>query len=252
MEADRALAERDLLAEIQRLAEADEQEAIAALATAEWPRMKGREPNREDAESCRLTMLALYKLGRQNEGRVWRVRAMLGSARAGWPIGVAALVTGEAFQLQSEANAGVAPSDPAYVLVEESLEILDELLPLIGPEGPDGLPQPSPELLGRIYHEKRAFLLFAGRRFADAQRDYESAGNYVRHDDRGRLKVAGGLAACRYASDPEANAIATIAATEAVAAESSELGHVEIHRIAAANLDRMRAGRLDLVPYETL
>jgi hypothetical protein len=237
------------------LSRAAEQDEIIALVTREWPAIMSRPANRSDAETCRQMMLALLKAARQPEAILWRTRTMIRAAEAGWDQGVAALIITDVFRLQAEANAGVEPSDPAYRAAPQALEILDELLPFIGEDGPpaDQVAAPSPRFNARTYYEKRGFLLVAAKRYDEALEAYDHAKRYVEHDDRGRLKVRGGRASCLYLSsaDPQTQQSA-IDETATVVRESRELGHYEILRIAEQNLARMTAGQRDLLAYEVL
>lgn len=242
-----------LLEHIYELNKRDDQAGIIDLVEAEWPALRTRSATNLEAEICRQTMLACYKRGRYYDGYVWRMRAMIRAAAAGWLHGAAMLLQTEALRVQAQENGDRQPSDPEYVVVPQALEILEEMRPLAGDEGPVGIPQPSPQLVGRTYFEKRAFLLLCARRYSEAREAYESALRYVADDERGRLKVRGGLASCHYLSteDPERRQSA-IQETTDVADECKHLGQQEIGRIASANVAKMQAGRTDLLPYEVL
>ena len=180
--------------------------------------MARRQPLADDAESCRMTMLAYYDLHETYveedylNGYVWRVRSLIRAAASEYLEGVLKLVQTETFRIQGEANRFRDPesperfvrrksSDPDYVVVPEAYDILDEMRPFV-----DGaLAGDLPDIIGRIYWEKRAFLLYAERRYEEAIAEYSNALAYAGDDPRGSTKVRGGLANCWYLSsnDPD-------------------------------------------------
>jgi hypothetical protein len=249
----RAMPPSDLLLRIYEMNKLDDPARIVELVEAEWPSFRSVAPTSIEAEICRQAMLACYRQRRYYDGYLWRMRAMIRAASAGWLYGVAALLQTEALRIQAQENGDRQPMTPGYVVLPQALAILDEMRPFAGAHGPIGVPQPSPQLIGRMYHEKRAFLLLASGRYSDALAAYDSALAFVADDERGRLKVRGGRALVLYLSARDASARAeAMEETTQVANECARLGQREIGRIASENVERMKTGRAELLPYEVL
>ena len=211
-----SLAPTDLLRRIHELRKGPDEslEDLVTLMTRQWPVVQAREPSKEDAESCRLAMLANYELRNYRGGSVWRVRALLKAVSARWLDGVIVLVQTEALRIQGQANDDLPPLDPDYRVVQQALDVYEELRPYAGTDGSDGLVQPSPRMIGRLYHDKRALMALGQGRYDEAVELYDQAMAFTVGDDRGPLLISGGRALCQYlAADSETDENAAIDAT---------------------------------------
>jgi hypothetical protein len=121
---------RELLDRVKSLAREDDQGLLIGIVNDNWDELKRRPPNRLDAETCRLAMLAHYKRQAYLDGYVWRVRTMVRAAAAGWVECVALLVQREALQIQAIENVGKAPTDPEYRVIEQADTIMAEMEPV--------------------------------------------------------------------------------------------------------------------------
>jgi len=242
-----------LLAHLRDLAKDDRQQAVVEVATRALPSIQAREANAADAETCRLTMLALFQLGDWEPGYVWRMRALVRAAASGWLGGVLVLVQTEAFRIQSVANGPTHPSSEDYVVRDAALEILEEMHPYLDLEADHGIPWSSRRFFARIYWEKTGFLHYAARRYAEALRCYEAALTCTGGDERGALKIPGGIALTRYmaSSDPEVRAFA-LAEMRTVLDRCTAADQTELAKIARHNVEAMAAGSNDVRPFEIL
>lgn len=255
---------KDRVRELQGGGDATRDQLIA-LVHDQWGAIARRQPLADDAETCRMTMLAYYDLHETYveedylNGYVWRVRSLIRAAASNYLEGVVKLIQTETFRIQGEANRYPDPasperflrrksSDPDYVVVQEAYDILDEMRPFV-----DGaLSGDLPGIIGRIYWEKRAFLLYADRRYEEAITGYSNALACAGDDLRGSTKVRGGLANCWYhlsSNDPDLRGRA-ISETRFVLEHSDH--EQDLHKTACRNLAEMQSGGTALEPYEIL
>jgi tetratricopeptide (TPR) repeat protein len=245
----------DLLSEVQELPKGGDPDLRALVDTMRehWPEVQLREPAVEDAEACRLAMLASYDLKEYRAGYVWRVRALTQALLAEWMDGVIVIVQTEALRIQGQVNDDRPLFDPGYRVVDQAVQILEEIRPYAGDVGPAAPVQPSPRMIGRLYCDKRALILLAQGKYAEAHDSYERAKRYASGDDRGTLLIAGGQALCRYlAAGDEPEKEAAIAATREVERKANAAGQIRIRDRAQQNLAVMAERRSDLVAYDTL
>lgn len=262
-----------LLRAAQDLLDENRQKKLLALVEAEWAAMQQREPCREDAETCRLAMVAAYqraedevaKLAKNSraelhrvdvyyEGLVWRMRCLARAAACNWVDGIMALIMSEALRVQSFANNTVRrPGAEGYEVREEALEILAEMEPFIGLAGAEGIYQPSPSFTGRQFHEKMAFLNASQGRWVDAITGFTKALDYVTEDRRGQIKVDLNLQQARYrgSTDPDVRTDA-IERTQELGKLAVALEQLELAQKAFENVRRMEDGEEELVLYEVL
>ena len=221
-----------------------------------WPDLAAMPGSRDIADLCRVAMLAHYSLadeegpGRYMDGWLWRARALVRAADAGWMAGVLALVQTEALRMQSVGNEGRAPSDAGYRMVPQALAVLEELEPWVDPDdaGPDP-EQPSPRVLGRLLYEKRGFLRYVGRELDAALADYERARHFAGLDVRGAIKVDGGraLVLARMGRLDEAKHVLAD-----VIERADDAGLDALAGLTRRNLTKLESGRIDLDVFETL
>ncbi len=217
-------------------------------------------PTRQGADACRLAMTGYYQLadGGQHEehyltGYVWRVRTLVRAAESGWMACVLVIAQSEALRIQSAVNAPLTTEHPDYRAVPEALTILEELVPYVDSADAGEDPRaPSMRVVGRLYHEKRAFLEATARQYAVALEHYERALAYCGEDLRAELKVLGGRANVLAALGAAARHAEALDLTREVRnrAHAAGLGHIE--RTAADNATRIARDQMPLVPYETL
>jgi hypothetical protein len=243
-----------LLEAIQELSKKGDNDAVVALADANLAEIQSRPACAEDAESCRLTMLAQIKRGGSSgSDTVWRVRSLARATAIGWQECIMALAIPDVFGLIEAIG---TPSDPPsfdeFRVPREALEVLEELRPFAGNEpGPYSF-GPEPPFFARLYHEKRGFLLCAMGEYAAAIASYDEALDAAETNmsERGKLKVRAGRALCTYLWNGSDNDVrAAIDETATIAEHPTQL---EIAAIAKHNLGGMRARTRDVTPYETL
>lgn len=252
---DESLAPADLLRRVHALRKGPDGqlEDLLTLMERHWPVVQLREPSKEDAESCRLAMLASYELKNYRGGSVWRVRALLKAVTSGWMHGVIVIVQTEALRIQGQVNDDLPLLHPDYRVAQQALDIYEEIRPYAGSGGSIGLAQPSPRMIGRLYHDKLALMALAQGQYDEAMELYDRAIAFTEGEDRGPLLIAGGQALCRYlAADGEADETAAIDATRALSEDADSAGQLRIRDRARENVQRMLAGRRDLVAYDTL
>jgi hypothetical protein len=262
-----------LLSEVQELLDTARERKLLRLVDERWPEVQARAACREDAETCRLAMIAAYQLAeeeaaklpkndrrearridRYHSAAVWRVRSLARAAGCGWIDGVMAIVMSEALRLQSGANGNeYRPGDDGYVVREEAFAILAEMEPYVGSATSEGIYKPCPSFTGRQLHEKRAFLEATRGRWAEAVDGYERALKYVASDRRGLVKVALNLSQAQYLRTQDAARRGEEAErTFELAGRAAEERQHEIAQKAFENARRMEAGDDRLLIYEVL
>jgi sulfur transfer complex TusBCD TusB component (DsrH family) len=110
---------------------------------------------------------------------------------------------------------------------------------------------PPRSLLLRLFHEKMAYSLFQDGEYAKAIAEYDDAAEQTAGDSRGRLKVDGARALCRYMLGSRDEALL---ATEDVLVAAIEAGYSDVvsTATATANAAAIRDGTLEVIPYEVL
>lgn len=104
------MAAEQLYAEVHELfrtaSEPEVGRTLVDLVEREWPQICEREANPEDAETCRLTQLAVLQMppADYESAAVWRMRALTRAVRCGWTEAVATMLMGEALRALSLAN----------------------------------------------------------------------------------------------------------------------------------------------------
>ena len=236
----------------------DGAERLVRLAEDQWPHLATRASNPHDAETCRLTMLALVQQQSFERASAWRARSLVRYAQIGWTEGIGSLLIGEAFVEFARRNDDYAAGRTLDVLVpsDTALAVMDEVERLAYGE-PSGFAlapgSPSQAGLRRLVHEKRGFLLLvAGAHpaaLAAYHRALESAGDHP----RGRVKVSLGRLLVDYYSTTEPDVRARLAEeTERLGREAAGIGSADIAEIAERNAAEMRRGGRALTAYEIL
>lgn len=229
---------------------------VLRLLTDQWPAVASRSRCAEDAEGCRQAMLAAGALREYVVAGMWKARALARFAALDWHEGVAAILMVDVFKVLAVAHEGYPDGTGFDVLrpCPEALAIIDELRPFAEQGGRPYDFGPDAELLTRFLHEKAGFLLAVAGRFDAAEECYEQALQHVFAEPRGQMKVRAGLELVRYLRDVEegGSGAAAAAATATVAADPLMRRFSDIAAIADANVERMREGRRDVLPYELL
>lgn len=233
-------------------------ERLVRLAGEQWPHLAARPSNPHDAETCRLTMLALLQQQAFESASAWRARSMAQFAQIGWVEGVGSLLMGEALVQLARRNDDYAGGRTLDVLVpsDTALAVLDEVERLAYGE-PSGFAlgpgSPSQPVLRRLVHEKRGFLLLVAGDHPGALAAYDRALEATGDHLRGRLKVSLGRLLVEYATTTNPRARARLAdETERLGHEAGEHGNADVAEVAAHNAAQMRGGGRALRAYEIL
>jgi hypothetical protein len=233
--------------------EAEYRRTVAAV-SGQW----AADANGCNAEMCRRAMLACFGLHEYAQGYVWRARAL----RLAWDSAdrnaLAALYIQESVRILTAESVG-RPADspwtrPSAPFTDAAALILEEVTAILdGGVADDG--KPTPATLWSLLREKRALVGVYQGRYSDAEADYTIASKLAEADgDRRRtLKATGGLALARYlgGASPVARDEQALATEEIAAAAAAEDIH-DVARMATENALAMRAGSLDVLPYELL
>lgn len=243
-----------LLLTIQRLTKRNELDEAVRVADKHWDEMKARDACVEDAESCRLTMLACLDLGRREHDRhreavVWRVRAVARAAALGWGELIMALSLPDVLGIVRDANPS-AETLTSMIIPDAALTAWEEALPFLeldptAPRHPDG------PILARLYWEKRGFMLCARREYAVAIESYDRALEFTAGTERGMLKVKLGRALCVYLRDTEGRTRA-VTDTAELLRRCREVEQLQLAEVAERNLAVMHVGGRDVFPYELI
>jgi hypothetical protein len=230
----------------------------------EWPAMESRRATPEDAETCRLAMLAAMALSWHSINILWQARAYVKFLALDWREGVASVVMTNAFRLLAIANDNY-PQGRSYDVLHpapEAVKVLEALRPFaIGP-GSGFDVGPTPALVARFIDEKSGFLLTLEKRWDEAEAAYDRALAQVAADPdasgdpHGKLRVQLGRELVRYLRESASggDGRAAAAATAQLVKDNEELlkGHHRLSEIAGGNASRMLSGRADVLPYELL
>jgi hypothetical protein len=229
---------------------------VLGMVEAEWHMISTRSGQPEDAETCRLAMITAAERKRYSAYVVWQSRALARFVALDWHEGAAAVMMPNAFRLLAMANDNY-PNGKTYDVLRpapEALLVLEDLMSFC--EGPERGFEcgPTPELIARFVHEKSGFLLAIERRWDDSVAAYDRALAYAADESRGQVKVPLGRALVSYLSQRDAGRDGQEGAdvTARLAVDPRTLAHQDLSQTAQANLERMRAGRFDLIPYEIL
>lgn len=229
---------------------------VLRLVTDQWRGVAARTLCAEDAESCRQAMLAAGALQKYAVAGMWKARALARFAALDWREGVAAILMVDVFKVLAVAHEGYPEGTTFDVLrpCPEALAIMDELRPFAEQGGRPHDFGPDAELLTRFRYEKTGFLLAVAGRFDDAEQHYEQALKHVLAEPRGQVKVRAGLELVRYLRDLAQGGSGTVAfaATEALAADPLMRRFSDMAAIADVNVERMREGGRNVLPYELL
>jgi hypothetical protein len=247
--------------EAARLYDANDHDALFALAARSWPEGGDMLPDGV-GEVCRYAAIRAHSLGRVDRF-VWRARALTAAVLTGARDTAAGLLLQSFFGATDAA--GEQPADGGH---SQARRILDEIRRLV--------PENTPEwrtLFGRLYHGKRAFSFLMegtsssapsdGRRrcLDEAEAEYSRALPFATHDERGTLKLRGALALTRYlrlaynatgqGRSPEVTPL--LEETRAIAASAKERGYRDVAEWAATNSDVMdRGASTGWAPYEVV
>lgn len=242
---------------VRRLVQSGETQKLEEalrFAAARWREQEALPASVDDAEACRLLMLAATRLESWEEQVTWRARAMTRYTLLGWWEGIATLTMGEAFRALAIANEEYARGKTLNVIVGSpaAVSIIGELeffLTLPGSGRTAGGLSPNPRLLRRFLFEKRAFFRLVDRDVHGARADYERA--LAENEGlRGRIKVGLGLVLVDLL-DGTVDAAVAASATEALAAQLDE-EHGDLLEISAHNVETLRQGSPAVRAYEYL
>ena len=231
---------------------------LHALVEAEWPRVSEREANAEDAEVCRLAMLASAQRQDFRAVRLWRARALARFASIGWVEGVAYILMSEALEELARENDDYARGQTLDLLKPSvlALGILAEMERFaVGPGSGFqlGSSAPSQMVVKRLYHEKRGFLLLLSGAFDEAGASYDRAYEAAGTHKRGQVKVRLGRCLVDYLAADSADVRDRIAQqTDLLHQEALDASSLDVAQTAELNAKVMRRGGLDLIPYEIL
>lgn len=246
----------DLLDTAKRTWSDGDNRGVLGIVTSEWPAITSRSGQPEDAETCRLAMIAAAAERLYPVSTLWQARALVRFVALDWHEGAAAVIMAGTFRLLAMANDDYAYGHTYDVLrpAPEAVGLLEDLMPFTKGAGRGFTCGPTPELIARFVHEKSGFLLTLEHRWDDALEAYDRAMDYVAPEPRGQVKVPLGRAVLGYLSERDAGRDGQefAAITDQLSADKRTQDHDDLSRRAKANLDRMREGRLDLVPYEIL
>ena len=231
---------------------------LIRLAEEQWQYVARRASNPHDAETCRLTMLALVQQQDFESARAWRARSMARFAQIGWFEGIGSLLIGEALAELARQNDGYANGRTLNVLVPSNiaLAIMAEVERLGYGEPSDfalGPGSPSQAVLRRMVHEKQGFLLLVAGDHVSALAAYDRALEAAGDHPRGRIKVRLGRLLVENSTATEPDVRSRLAEeTKRLGYEASKIGSVDVAEIAERNAAEMRRGGNALNAYEIL
>lgn len=231
---------------------------LHALVDAEWLTVSERSANAEDAEVCRLAMLAAVQTRDYGAVRLWRARALARFAAIGWVEGIAYIVMGEAFVELAQVNDGYSQGRTLDLIKPSGvgLGVLAELERFTVGQGSGfqlGPSAPSQAVLKRLIHEKRGFLLLLSGEYVEARAAYDLAYDAAGANRRGQIKVRLGRCLADYLAAGTAEQRERVAQqTELLGQEALEASSPDVAETAEINSNVMREGGLALVPYELL
>ena len=123
-----------------------------------------------------------------------------------------------------------------------------------GPSFDLGSGSPTNELLERVLHEKRGFLLLLARSYQQSRESYLRALDATAGQVRGEIKVGLGLALVDYLEAVDANTDASgpTTATREFGERAALTENRDLAAVANSNAALMSVGKLNLEPYEIL
>jgi hypothetical protein len=242
-----------LAVQAARLYDANDNDALFRLATLNWPPL-GVELPPGIGEVCRYAFIRSVQMN-QIDQHLWRARAMTAAVMSGARDTAAGLLL-QAFFVAMAITVRREQSGYEHGF-EQARMILDEMTRLL----PADAPRWS-ELFARLYHDKRAFAWLmegsGGGRPApeglgmldEAEAEYRRAEALAEgQNERGALKVRGGLALVRYlrlAIEPGADSVKAMRRlaeeTRTIAASAREAGYRDVEDWAVINADVMERG----------
>lgn len=230
---------------------------LLEFANGNWEDLAERAPSPEDAEVCRLAMLAAVVTRDIQAASVWRVRALARFSALGWVEGVGTLIIGTAFGELARANGdysngqtfdNVIPSYTALAILEEARRFT------VGP-GSDfqlGPQSPTQSVLRRLFHEKRGFLCTLSGDFDEARASYAEALLAAAGSERGVIKVELGLALLEYLQAGASADSELASQTMKLGERASRCGYQDLSVTANRSCEVMRRGGRHVLPYEIL
>lgn len=253
---------KQLLAALFELAPTTNPRAGLALGEVEWPAIDAREPNAEDAETCRLVSLCGTELGEYRVADLWRDRSRARAVAIGWHELTAALDMSGAFKALSRRNDDYSRGRTLDVIEgsPEALELLRVLEPVA--DGPDSgfsvTPRsPSRALIRRFVLEKRGSFQLALKDWGGAAASFTAA-IAAAESPRGLAKSRGGLSLAEYGraldAGDESGVDDALALARHVTEEAAALGasDKDIADASAHNAEVMARRGRDLLLYELL
>lgn len=234
--------------------------AALTLGADQWMWMAARPATAEDAETCRLLSLAALEPDIHDPVAMvtWRSRALTRFALLGWQEGIAALLMGDAFRALSIVNADYPEGRTLDKVTgsRDAISIIEQIEPFSHDPGSGisvGRRSPSPALVRRWLYEKRGFFRMVTGDFAGAGEDYDRALVENEGSRRGQIKVRLGRALVDYlAALPAGVDPAPFVGTTAQLRAQLDQEDVDLLRASGHNLEVMRRGGEDVMPYEYL
>ena len=126
----------ELLDVVRRCWSQGDYHRVLSIVRAEWPSVSSRAKQPEDAETCRLAMLAAAAEHLYSDSVLWQARALARFVALDWHEGAAAVIMSTTFRLLAMANNDYMEGSTYDVLrpAPEALLALKELEPFA--EGP--------------------------------------------------------------------------------------------------------------------
>lgn len=250
----------ELFGQVFDLAPSRNPSAALALGAEQWTWMAARPATAEDAETCRLLSLAALEPDVDDPVMMvtWRSRALTRFALLGWHEGIAALLMGDAFRALSIVNDAYPDGKTLDKVTgsRDAISIIEQIEPFSHDPGSGisaGTRSPSPALVRRWLYEKRGFFRMAAGDFEGAGEDYDRALMESQGSLRGQIKVRLGRVLSDYlAAHSEGVDGEPFAAATAELRSQLEQGDGDLLRASAHNIEVMRRGGKDVMPYEYL
>ena len=249
---------RDLFRDIDGRDPAPVQRLLGVVQSA-FPAMAKRPPSAADSETCRQAMITAVYAEDHREADVWRARCLSRAAAVGWVPAIGMLIMGEAFHCLARDNDDYPRGKTFDVMLPSSAteQIMDEIEALLSVPGPSfdlGSGTPTYELLERVLHEKRGFLLLLSRAYQQSRESYLRALDATAGQVRGEIKVRLGLALVDYleAVDADTDASAPTNATLEFGKRAALTENRDLATIANSNAALMSLGATNLESYEIL
>ncbi len=224
---------RELRDQIWSLYEQSHHEELLRRVDAAWADHRSS-PSAGLAECCRLAAISATRSGDLTNRALWWARAVSSAHLSGATNVLAAGLLQHFFQISAEGSH------------KQARQVLDEVRRLLLEDAPD---LPPRSMLQRLYHEKMAFSLYPDREYEPALVEYADAQRHTVGDARGSLKIRGARALCLFrlgATGEAENETRTVLRAATAAA------YTDVRSAARSNLQVIRSGAGELVPYELL